>query len=361
MANGPRSERSRDAPANKSGDSPPRKLAKMNEGSIASGAPAVSAFCMSDEEKDTTPPELKPPPPNWVVFVERDRRCRKFSDIEVRAEMEKFFPEVRCRAFMQKDTTIRVESFACATDLQRLSSKASWMSFGEKGVPFGDITDVHKKQLPSKDEIRWSVAMVTDVVLTQNTMERRLTSASFNTEKVIPLKTKVGPDRQLWRIVAMSSEKDFKRIVCEGVELGYLSEKAMPRVLWKKASTRCFKCQKRAQHESGECTANHSVCPRCSGNHGLKECKSVTLERPSCKRSHPVWAFSCPEFSRNVRKEAKRLALPYPSRWSGVSMESLHPIDPSQARYVQKDHCFAKAAGGRKVNVRLVDPRWRLF
>ena len=158
---------------------------------------------------------------------------------------------------------MRIQDFACDTDFRQLSEKDSWTSFGKRGSPFGGITDVHIKELPTNNEIRWTVAMGTDVVLTKNTLERRLKAGSYQLPKVAALKTKVGKDRQLWRIT-LYSEENFKRIVCEGVELGYRLEKALPWAAWRKASTRCFKCHKRALHGMSECTARHPTCPKCS-------------------------------------------------------------------------------------------------
>ena len=150
-----------------------------------------------------------------------------YSDIETRGEMEKFFPEVECRAFMQRDRSVRIQDFTCDADFRRLSQKDSWTCFGEKGSPFGDISDVHSKEVPTYEECRWSVAMVTDVVLTQDTMEKRLKGGLFQFHKVIALKVKVGRNRRLWRI-ALATEKDFSRIVREGVELGYRFERVLP-------------------------------------------------------------------------------------------------------------------------------------
>lgn len=99
------------------------------------------------------------------------------SDIEIRGEMEKFFPAVACRHVGRSCKEIEVygskTSSQCDADFRRLGLKDLWMCFGKKGSPFGDISDPHSKVMPTYEEIRWSVAMITDVVLTQDIMTSR--------------------------------------------------------------------------------------------------------------------------------------------------------------------------------------------
>lgn len=73
---------------------------------------------------------------------------------------------------------------------------------------------------------------------------------------------------------------------------------------------RCFKCNK-FDHIGKECVEKAQSCPKCAGNHEIKECKSVTMCCSNCTRmnrelnlqlnaEHYVWSTRCPVFQRKI-------------------------------------------------------------
>ena len=292
---------------------------------------------------------------NVVVFVERERGSRRLTDEEVRAEMEKFFPQVRCKAYMQADRSVRIQSFMYATDIQMMTSINWETEFPEKGIPFGSVLSVHKKTLPPAEQVTLTVALLTGANTTVDTVEKRLRDEMLRFHSVTALKTKVGAERQLMRVV-LKTESDLKRATEDGVRIGYKATKAMPWALWQKASRRCFGCQRRVRHHAG--CRGISRCPRCaSPSHTLGACNAQSLKCPNCGGGHASWSFACSDFAATVRKEATRLALPYPSHWAGFSMNAVrvHAIvqGPQHGRRfadVAAGRNFADVAAGRRAS-----------
>ena len=92
----------------------------------------------------------------------------------------------------------------------------------------------------------------------------------------------------------------FQGNIPDKVKIGYLSFKVKPYI---REPTRCYKCNAYG-HIALNCT-NKAKCPRCLGEHSLKECpnKEAEMRCASCNStSHHTGQAVCPQ--RKIEKEA---------------------------------------------------------
>lgn len=82
---------------------------------------------------------------------------------------------------------------------------------------------------------------------------------------------------------------------------------------------RCYRCSG-FNHKVGKCTAKKQACPRCAGDHPVKECNSSDVKCINCVRSnlsgnksnetnHCAWSDRCPLYLK--MKERKRQLVDY--------------------------------------------------
>lgn len=75
---------------------------------------------------------------------------------------------------------------------------------------------------------------------------------------------------------------------------------------------RCFKCCG-FHHVANQCTNNTHICPKCSGNHTLKECNADFVKCTLCMKlksslnkdinvNHAVWDLNCTVYKQALQK-----------------------------------------------------------
>ena len=114
-------------------------------------------------------------------------------------------------------------------------------------------------------------------------------------EKATRVIKSVGGKKEVSSVVILS----FQGATPERVKIGYLSFKVKP---YLREPTRCFKCNAYG-HIAASC-ANKAKCPRCLGEHSLKECQNSDAEKcATCdSTSHHTGQAACPQ--RKIEKEA---------------------------------------------------------
>ena len=293
--------------------------------------------------------------PRQVVFVNGIKNPRgRFSNFDIREELEKFFPGKAWRAHFIRNGGLRISGFKWQSEVDFITS-INWNShFGEKGAPFGGCDHPVKPRISVPTEVlARDVCMLVEGKIDQEMMVRRLAQDRYHGVEVISSGKVVNPKWHRLVRFRMRSIDDHNRIILEGVRFGAIEDFA---VSWcaRDRESRCYNCQSRGSSHLANNCQRATVCPRCSGAHPLKECKATQAELkcPACSNRHPVWSEKCPVALRRMMAESERIGVPYPPFWAGVRLASLHSqravqIPNSYASQVTHEKgTFAQRAGG---------------
>lgn len=109
---------------------------------------------------------------------------------------------------------------------------------------------------------------------------------------------------------------------------GLITEKEKLSIGWKSYRffdyinvVQCFKCSKFG-HIAKDCRCDGNICPRCTGEHQLKECKSQdtvcanckyakeVLKVPNINYNHPAYDKNCEAYKRIYRELEQRINYP---------------------------------------------------
>lgn len=80
---------------------------------------------------------------------------------------------------------------------------------------------------------------------------------------------------------------------------------------------RCYKCNNYG-HVANECKQQEFTCPKCAGNHNVKDCDATNSKCVNCIRAneqlnknlptnHPVWSIDCPVYVHKLEMKRKRV------------------------------------------------------
>ena len=158
----------------------------------------------------------------------------------------------------------------------------------------------------------------------------------------------VGRKKEASSMVILS----FQGETSERVKIGYLSFKVKP---YLREPTRCFKCNAYG-HIAASC-ANKAKCPRCLGEHSLKECQNSDAEKKcaTChSTSHHTGQAACPQ--RKIEKEAillrtsKHISYAKALTSAKNKTEETEPQEPAQGKKTKRKKAKATAEVSEKPN-----------
>ena len=294
--------------------------------------------------------------PHQVVFVNGIKNPReRFSNFDVREELEKFFPGKAWRAHFIRNGGLRISGFKFQEEVNFVTS-INWNTyFGEKGAPFGGCTHPVKARISVPREVlARDVCIFVEGKLSTELIAQRLIQDQYHNVEIISPGKVIKPEWHRPVRLRMGSIEDHNRIILEGVRFGGVEDFA---VSWctRDRETRCYNCQSRGtSHMAGNCP-RATVCPRCSGGHSLKECtaSAAELKCPACSQRHPVWSEKCPVALRRMMAESDRIGVPYPPFWAGVRLSSLRQsqravkiLSQYSTQVSVQQGTFAQRAGG---------------
>ena len=260
---------------------------------------------------------------NVVVYVDGIENVRSFSDVDVRDEMERYFPGKQWYVFFIRNGGLRIQGFKYQEDVDFLTS-INWNThFGDKGKPFGGVKTVKAKLSVPKEQLETEVRLLVPATVNRQKLATRLEQDRYVGVEIVFLDeiSEGGYDRPAR--LRMQSCEQHDRIIEDGLMIGCkYPTYAMDWGVWKRQE-RCFNCQSRSAHYSIGCERD-PVCPRCAGSHPLDECESELVRCAACGSSeHKVWSEICPVFLRRIVTESEKIGVPCPPFWRGIRLSKV--------------------------------------
>ena len=319
------------------------------------GEPASDAKNGNDEKDPSAAVEVRQrvrARENQVVFVDGIKNPEQFTNVDVRDELDKFFPEKAWRAYFMRNKGLRISGFKWQEDVDLITT-IDWNTyFGDKGKPFGGCVKVTPRVAIPRETLMTDVCLAVLGKVDCEKLARRLEQDGYVGVEVVWSGKVTNPNWYRMMRLRMQTGEQRDRIILRGVRVGSTEDYACSWIARSK-ERRCFNCQSRGAHSAKDCR-RQSVCPRCAGAHLLANCSSNVLKCAACSGTHAVWSEKCPVFVRRLIAESERIGVPHPPFWAGVRLDIVRRVRPEvivpnqfSARVSSAKGTFAQRAGGQ--------------
>ena len=167
------------------------------------------------------------------------------------------------------------------------------------------------KATPDRKKIIQHRAIITGVDPNEDDVTLKEELESQNNLKLTSIERLVHRESgtKIWKVkVGLENEESAKRVLKDGVYLGYTKHKCIPP--FDRSTNRndrtigqCYKCQKwDPKHSNSNCQGVRA-CLWCAADHFHKECPLFQARDrdgakcANCKGAHPAWSQSCPHYT----------------------------------------------------------------